>query len=202
MGGPRIGLIWEGEGAPAATSGCSLPGREATGSDLLEMSEDIAPTPPVGSYAGAVVAMPLAGVLVQYSGWSSVFYVYGEGSRALAGAVALGRSEPGGHVASFLPIPPTPHPRQLRDLLVPVLAACLLRVPRGAPQHFGRGAQVHRGRHRRERQTHEPRHGLGLSPNLWGSRVGARWAAYPGSKEGADPQEGGRRATGSRVSKL
>nr|XP_006116738.2 vesicular glutamate transporter 1 [Pelodiscus sinensis] len=27
--------------------------------------------------AGAVVAMPLAGVLVQYSGWSSVFYVYG-----------------------------------------------------------------------------------------------------------------------------
>ncbi|PIN88477.1 hypothetical protein AB205_0215260, partial [Aquarana catesbeiana] len=31
----------------------------------------------LGSYAGAVVAMPLAGVLVQYSGWSSVFYVYG-----------------------------------------------------------------------------------------------------------------------------
>lgn len=30
-----------------------------------------------GSYAGAVVAMPLAGILVQYSGWSSVFYVYG-----------------------------------------------------------------------------------------------------------------------------
>lgn len=31
-----------------------------------------------GSYAGAVVAMPLAGVLVQYIGWSSVFYIYGE----------------------------------------------------------------------------------------------------------------------------
>lgn len=31
-----------------------------------------------GSYAGAVIAMPLAGILVQYSGWSSVFYVYGE----------------------------------------------------------------------------------------------------------------------------
>ncbi|MGH0126346.1 UNVERIFIED_CONTAM: hypothetical protein FKN15_069169 [Acipenser sinensis] len=30
-----------------------------------------------GSYAGAVIAMPLAGVLVQYVGWSSVFYVYG-----------------------------------------------------------------------------------------------------------------------------
>uniref|UniRef100_A0A8D0GI64 Solute carrier family 17 member 8 n=1 Tax=Sphenodon punctatus TaxID=8508 RepID=A0A8D0GI64_SPHPU len=30
-----------------------------------------------GSYAGAVVAMPLAGVLVQYIGWSSVFYIYG-----------------------------------------------------------------------------------------------------------------------------
>uniref|UniRef100_A0A3B4FDW2 Vesicular glutamate transporter 2.1 n=1 Tax=Pundamilia nyererei TaxID=303518 RepID=A0A3B4FDW2_9CICH len=30
-----------------------------------------------GSYAGAVIAMPLAGVLVQYTGWSSVFYVYG-----------------------------------------------------------------------------------------------------------------------------
>lgn len=38
----------------------------------------VAPSP-LGSYAGAVVAMPLAGVLVQYSGWSSVFYVYGEG---------------------------------------------------------------------------------------------------------------------------
>ena len=31
-----------------------------------------------GSYAGAVIAMPLAGVLVQYVGWSSVFYIYGE----------------------------------------------------------------------------------------------------------------------------
>ncbi|KAK7913214.1 hypothetical protein WMY93_013425 [Mugilogobius chulae] len=30
-----------------------------------------------GSYAGAVIAMPLAGILVQYTGWSSVFYVYG-----------------------------------------------------------------------------------------------------------------------------
>ncbi|KAI7790621.1 vesicular glutamate transporter 2.2 [Triplophysa rosa] len=30
-----------------------------------------------GSYAGAVIAMPLAGILVQYSGWSSVFYLYG-----------------------------------------------------------------------------------------------------------------------------
>ncbi len=33
----------------------------------------------IGSYAGAVVAMPLAGVLVQYTGWSScvlcVWYV-------------------------------------------------------------------------------------------------------------------------------
>lgn len=32
----------------------------------------------VGSYAGAVIAMPLAGILVQYTGWSSVFYVYGK----------------------------------------------------------------------------------------------------------------------------
>ncbi|OCT88729.1 vesicular glutamate transporter 3 [Xenopus laevis] len=30
-----------------------------------------------GSYAGAVIAMPLAGVMVQYIGWSSVFYIYG-----------------------------------------------------------------------------------------------------------------------------
>uniref|UniRef100_A0A8C6F9B0 Solute carrier family 17 member 8 n=1 Tax=Monodon monoceros TaxID=40151 RepID=A0A8C6F9B0_MONMO len=29
------------------------------------------------SYAGAVIAMPLAGVLVQYMGWASVFYIYG-----------------------------------------------------------------------------------------------------------------------------
>ncbi|XP_043943724.1 vesicular glutamate transporter 3 [Protopterus annectens] len=30
-----------------------------------------------GSYAGAVIAMPLAGVLVQFIGWPSVFYIYG-----------------------------------------------------------------------------------------------------------------------------
>uniref|UniRef100_A0A8C9WGK5 Vesicular glutamate transporter 1 n=1 Tax=Scleropages formosus TaxID=113540 RepID=A0A8C9WGK5_SCLFO len=42
----------------------------------LERSR-LATTAFCGSYAGAVVAMPLAGVLVQYSGWSSVFYVYG-----------------------------------------------------------------------------------------------------------------------------
>jgi predicted MFS family arabinose efflux permease len=33
---------------------------------------------PAGSYAGAVIAMPLAGILVQYVGWPSVFYIYGE----------------------------------------------------------------------------------------------------------------------------
>ncbi|KAI4872190.1 hypothetical protein NFI96_031018 [Prochilodus magdalenae] len=43
----------------------------------LERSR-LATTSFCGSYAGAVVAMPLAGVLVQYSGWSSVFYIYGE----------------------------------------------------------------------------------------------------------------------------
>uniref|UniRef100_A0AAR2JDU9 Vesicular glutamate transporter 1 n=1 Tax=Pygocentrus nattereri TaxID=42514 RepID=A0AAR2JDU9_PYGNA len=42
----------------------------------LERSR-LATTAFCGSYAGAVIAMPLAGVLVQYSGWSSVFYVYG-----------------------------------------------------------------------------------------------------------------------------
>ncbi|GCB75520.1 hypothetical protein scyTo_0017355 [Scyliorhinus torazame] len=42
----------------------------------LERSR-LATTSFCGSYAGAVVAMPLAGILVQYSGWSSVFYVYG-----------------------------------------------------------------------------------------------------------------------------
>ncbi|XP_033928242.1 vesicular glutamate transporter 1, partial [Melopsittacus undulatus] len=42
----------------------------------LERSR-LATTAFCGSYAGAVVAMPLAGLLVQYTGWSSVFYVYG-----------------------------------------------------------------------------------------------------------------------------
>ncbi|XP_043938539.1 vesicular glutamate transporter 2 [Protopterus annectens] len=42
----------------------------------LERSR-LATTSFCGSYAGAVIAMPLAGVLVQYTGWSSVFYVYG-----------------------------------------------------------------------------------------------------------------------------
>ncbi|KAI4807640.1 hypothetical protein KUCAC02_027433 [Chaenocephalus aceratus] len=41
----------------------------------LERSR-LATTAFCGSYAGAVIAMPLAGILVQYSGWSSVFYVY------------------------------------------------------------------------------------------------------------------------------
>ncbi|XP_041858452.1 solute carrier family 17 member 7a isoform X2 [Melanotaenia boesemani] len=42
----------------------------------LERSR-LATTAFCGSYAGAVVAMPLAGILVQYTGWPSVFYVYG-----------------------------------------------------------------------------------------------------------------------------
>ncbi|XP_063783904.1 vesicular glutamate transporter 3 [Pseudophryne corroboree] len=42
----------------------------------LERSR-LATTSFCGSYAGAVVAMPLAGILVQYIGWSSVFYIYG-----------------------------------------------------------------------------------------------------------------------------
>ncbi|RVE69378.1 hypothetical protein OJAV_G00077110 [Oryzias javanicus] len=42
----------------------------------LERSR-LATTAFCGSYAGAVVAMPLAGILVQYIGWPSVFYVYG-----------------------------------------------------------------------------------------------------------------------------
>ncbi|XP_037694998.1 vesicular glutamate transporter 2 [Choloepus didactylus] len=42
----------------------------------LERSR-LATTSFCGSYAGAVIAMPLAGILVQYTGWSSVFYVYG-----------------------------------------------------------------------------------------------------------------------------
>ncbi|XP_068595981.1 vesicular glutamate transporter 3 [Brachionichthys hirsutus] len=42
----------------------------------LERSR-LATTSFCGSYAGAVIAMPLAGLLVQYVGWPSVFYVYG-----------------------------------------------------------------------------------------------------------------------------
>ncbi|XP_056383781.1 vesicular glutamate transporter 2 [Hyla sarda] len=42
----------------------------------LERSR-LATTSFCGSYAGAVIAMPLAGILVQFTGWSSVFYVYG-----------------------------------------------------------------------------------------------------------------------------
>lgn len=42
-----------------------------------------------GSYAGAVIAMPLAGILVQYSGWSSVFYVYGRGLKETYDVVVI-----------------------------------------------------------------------------------------------------------------
>ncbi|KAJ8261625.1 hypothetical protein GJAV_G00156440 [Gymnothorax javanicus] len=41
----------------------------------LERSR-LATTSFCGSYAGAVIAMPLAGILVQYVGWPSVFYIY------------------------------------------------------------------------------------------------------------------------------
>lgn len=57
--------------------------------------------------------MPLAGVLVQYSGWSSVFYVYGEGPgrRGFGGCWARARpvvtSLPS---PSFLFPPPPPPP--------------------------------------------------------------------------------------------
>lgn len=108
---------------------------EGWGSALLCLREDgtlLHPvSSPLGSYAGAVVAMPLAGVLVQYSGWSSVFYVYGEGPGRLGpggAGVERGRSSP-----RFRSPPDTPPPRQLRDLLVPVLAARLIRVPSAAP---------------------------------------------------------------------
>ncbi|KAJ8398895.1 hypothetical protein AAFF_G00418030 [Aldrovandia affinis] len=42
----------------------------------LERSR-LATTSFCGSYAGAVIAMPLAGIMVQYVGWPSVFYIYG-----------------------------------------------------------------------------------------------------------------------------
>ncbi|XP_061629079.1 vesicular glutamate transporter 3 [Phyllopteryx taeniolatus] len=42
----------------------------------LERSR-LATTSFCGSYSGAVIAMPLAGVMVQYIGWPSVFYIYG-----------------------------------------------------------------------------------------------------------------------------
>ena len=33
---------------------------------------------PTGSYAGAVFGMPVAGLLTEYAGWPSVFYVFGK----------------------------------------------------------------------------------------------------------------------------
>lgn len=54
---------------------CSKPNGTSTGQDLLLSAHLLSHS---GSYAGAVIAMPLAGILVQYTGWSSVFYVYGE----------------------------------------------------------------------------------------------------------------------------
>ena len=51
---------------------------EIKSQDLLLISSPFPILPSTsGSYAGAVIAMPLAGILVQYTGWSSVFYVYG-----------------------------------------------------------------------------------------------------------------------------
>uniref|UniRef100_A0A665UZK9 Solute carrier family 17 member 7 n=1 Tax=Echeneis naucrates TaxID=173247 RepID=A0A665UZK9_ECHNA len=66
-------------GAGVLSVGVSYPachGIWAKWAPPLERSR-LATTAFCGSYAGAVIAMPLAGILVQYSGWSSVFYVYG-----------------------------------------------------------------------------------------------------------------------------
>ncbi|EPY74347.1 hypothetical protein CB1_002098003 [Camelus ferus] len=54
-----------------------------------------------GSYAGAVIAMPLAGVLVQYIGWASVFYIYGFGMEATL-LLVVGFSHTKGVAISFL----------------------------------------------------------------------------------------------------
>ncbi|EMP28334.1 Vesicular glutamate transporter 3 [Chelonia mydas] len=54
-----------------------------------------------GSYAGAVVAMPLAGILVQYIGWPSVFYIYGFGMEATL-LLVVGYSHTRGVAISFL----------------------------------------------------------------------------------------------------
>ncbi|ELK10342.1 Vesicular glutamate transporter 3 [Pteropus alecto] len=51
-------------------------GGQVTASVLIILSR-LDKHPHIGSYAGAVIAMPLAGVLVQYIGWASVFYIYG-----------------------------------------------------------------------------------------------------------------------------
>ncbi|KAF3854655.1 hypothetical protein F7725_022710 [Dissostichus mawsoni] len=64
---------------PSAARGVTYPachGMWSKWAPPLERSR-LATTSFCGSYAGAVIAMPLAGVLVQYVGWPSVFYVYG-----------------------------------------------------------------------------------------------------------------------------
>ncbi|KAF4022571.1 hypothetical protein G4228_014795 [Cervus hanglu yarkandensis] len=66
----------------------------------LERSR-LATTSFCGSYAGAVIAMPLAGVLVQYIGWASVFYIYGFGMEATL-LLVVGFSHTKGMAISFL----------------------------------------------------------------------------------------------------
>ncbi|GAB1295482.1 Vesicular glutamate transporter 3 [Apodemus speciosus] len=63
----------------ATTSFCGMPGTyggQKTAVDYLRLELQMVVSCQC-SYAGAVVAMPLAGVLVQYIGWASVFYIYG-----------------------------------------------------------------------------------------------------------------------------
>lgn len=116
--------VSEGEGAVA----CASVSQKGGGweSALLHLRENgtlLHPvSSPIGSYAGAVVAMPLAGVLVQYSGWSSVFYVYGEGPGRLGpgGAGAeRGRSSPRFHP------PPDPPPPQAASGYSGTCSGCL-----------------------------------------------------------------------------
>lgn len=109
-----------------------------------------------GSYAGAVIAMPLAGILVQYSGWSSVFYVYGQESLSTMSTAASRVSVTAVSLFDKLTFP-------LLYLSVNVLLTTrifwshlvLLLVPGflwkpSSPSHYHRRRKkIYRGKHRR-----------------------------------------------------
>lgn len=92
--------------------------------------------------------MPLAGILVQYTGWSSVFYVYGEYIYCISKWNLKNQMS---WRNALVNEPPRHLSRILWHILVHVLDLGVLREPGRAPNHQPGGASLHRGEHRWER---------------------------------------------------
>lgn len=105
--------------------------------------------------------MPLAGILVQYSGWSSVFYVYGETPLTTMTGAAF-RVSFTAFLFCFVTLTflllhsPVPFPSTARifwNHLVLLLVSSFLWKSSSPPHHHRGGKKIYWGKHRRISST-------------------------------------------------